>query len=275
MDVTQPFMGIYYEADNQEDDLTVEAAVPLTHSLPSNSQVTVHVLRGVETMACAIHHGPSEALPNAYNALLSWIDASGYRVNGPNRDLYFLPTQAQDTAEPTVTEVQFPVEKRPFLSAINYDKENKPMEPQIVKKPAFDVVGLLYKGKNENNDISHIWDRFLPRAGEISHKAADAFGVCGPVEPDGSFSYLAGFQVSKVAGLPHEMAHWAVPEQTYAVFPCTLQTIHDAYDHAYQEWLPQSSYQRAAGLDFEYYPPEFDADAGTGMYIYLPITERS
>jgi predicted transcriptional regulator YdeE len=276
LDVTQPFMGIYYEADNQEDELTVEAAVPITQSLPSIKQVTVHILRGVETMACVVHHGPYDTLPNAYNAVLSWVDASGYRVDGPNRDLYFLPSQAQESADPTstVTEVQFPVRKRPFLSAINYDKENKPMEPQIIKKPAFDVVGLLYKGKNENNDISRVWDQFLPRVDEINHKAPDAFGVCGEMEPDGSFQYLAGFQVSEVAGLPDRMTHWTVPEQSYAAFPCTLQTIRDTFDHAYQDWLPQSDYQRADGPDFEFYPPEFDANAGTGMFIYLPVVER-
>jgi AraC family transcriptional regulator len=225
-------------------------------------------------MACVIHHGPAEALPNAYNALLSWIDASGYRVDGPNRDLYFLPSQESVEPIPTVTEVQFPVKKRPYLTTINYDKENKLMEPQIVTKPAFDVIGMLYRGKNENNDISGVWDRFLPRVDEISAKTGDAYGVCGIVEPDGSFQYLAGFEVSKVTGLPDQMSHWAVPEQTYAVFPCTLQTIHDTYDHAYQDWLPQSDYQQIDGPDFEYYPPEFSAETGEGMYIYIPIKKK-
>jgi AraC family transcriptional regulator len=227
-------------------------------------------------MAYAIHHGPIEELPNAYNALLRWIDSCGYEVNGPNRDLYFLQRQAGETAEraQTVTEVQFPVKKRPFLMAINQDKENKLMEPQIVHKPAFDVVGVLYQGKNENNDISRVWDKFLPRVQEIKHMALDAFGVCGPVEEDGSFSYLAGFEVSGIDDLPAGMKHWQVPEQTYAAFPCTLQNIHETFNHAYQNWLPQSEYQSSSGVDLEYYPPEFDAEAGTGVFVYIPVIKR-
>jgi predicted transcriptional regulator YdeE len=276
LDVTLPFMGIYYDADNQDDDLTVEAAVPITQLLRSSSQVSVHILRGVETMACVIHDGPYEELSNAYSALLSWVDASGYQVDGPNRDLYFLQTQAQETAEPppTVTEVQFPVKKRPFLTALYHDKETKPMEPEIVTKAAFDVVGMPYQGKNENNDISRVWDLFIPRIDEIEDKAGDAYGVCGRVEPDGSFHYLAGIEVSQVDDQPEDMTHWTVPEQTYAVFPCTLQTIHETFRHAYQNWLPHSGYKQTDGPDLEFYPPEFDAQAGTGMFVYIPVVGK-
>jgi AraC family transcriptional regulator len=224
-------------------------------------------------MACAIHDGPYDELANAYNALLSWIDASGYQVDGPNRDLYFLQTQAEETADstPTVTEVQFPVKKRPFLTAIYHDKETKPMEPKIVTKAAFDVVGMSYQGKNENNDISRVWDLFIPRIDEIEDKAGDAYGVCGQVEPDGSFHYLAGIEVSQVDDQPEDMTHWTVPEQTYAAFPCTLQTIHETFRHAYQNWLPQSGYKQTDGPDLEFYPPEFNAETGTGMFVYIPV----
>jgi predicted transcriptional regulator YdeE len=272
LDVTQPFMGIYYDADNLDDDLTVEAAVPITQPLRSDNQVSVHVLRGTETMACTIHHGPYGDLPNAYNALLSWVDASGYQVVGPNRDLYYIQTQAQDKA-PTVTEVQFPVRKRPILTTIDFDKETKSMEPKIVTKPAFTVVGMLYKGKNENNDLSKLWDYFIPRIDEIEDKCGDAYGVCGDMEPDGIFHYLAGIEVSQVDDQPNDMNHWSVPEQTYAAFPCTLKTIHDTFNHAHQNWLPQSGYKRADGPDFEFYPEEFNPEAGTGMFVYIPVTK--
>jgi predicted transcriptional regulator YdeE len=134
-----------------------------------------------------------------------------------------------------VTEVQFPVKKRPFLTAIYHDKETKPMEPKIV----------------------------------------NAYGVCGQVEPDGSFHYLAGIEVSQVDDQPEEMTHWTVPEQTYAAFPCTLQTIHETFRHAYQNWLPQSGYKQTDGPDLEFYPREFDAQTGTGMFVYVPISVNS
>jgi AraC family transcriptional regulator len=63
-----------------------------------------------------------------------------------------------------------------------------------------------------------------------------------------------------------------VPEGKYAVFTCTLKTIHEAYQYAFQTWLPGSGYQRADGPDFEYYDADFDPDAGhPELYIYIPI----
>ncbi len=223
-------------------------------------------------MACVIHHGPHEKLSDAYEAFLRWVDASGYQVDGPNRDLYYLQTQTQETA-PAVTEVQFPVRKRPFLTTVTYNKETIPMEPKIVTRPAFKVVGMLYEGKNENNEISGLWDHFIPRIDDVEDKSGDAYGVCGNVQPDGSFQYLAGIEVSQVEDQPADMSHWRVPEQTYAVFPCTLQNVRETYHHAYHNWLPQSDYERVDGPDFELYPEDFNPETGTGMYIYIPITQ--
>lgn len=277
LDGTQPFIGIYYESDNQDDDLTVEAAVPIPDGLPPTNQINIHTLRGAETMACVIHHGPYEELPNAYNALLSWVDASGYRVDGPNRDLYFLPTQAQETAEqsPTVTEVQFPVRKRPFLIAIQNDKDNQLMEPQILTRPAFEVIGLPYLGHNKNNDLALLWDQFIPRLGEVANQAPDSFGICGDVDPDGRFHYMAGVQVTEVGDIPEGMSLWSIPEQTYAAFPCTLETIRDTYNHIYQDWLPKSGYKQADGPDLEYYAPDFNPTTGTGMFVYIPVVKAN
>jgi effector-binding domain-containing protein len=64
-------------------------------------------------MACAIHHGPFTSISDAYGALLQWIEANGYRIAGPNRELYLqLSAQAGCQTDPdAVTELQCPVEK--------------------------------------------------------------------------------------------------------------------------------------------------------------------
>ena len=53
------------------------------------------------------------------------------------------------------------------------------MEPKIVSMPAFTVVGVKYRGKNENNEIKQMWQSFGPRMLEIQHKvdAHTALGV--------------------------------------------------------------------------------------------------
>ena len=56
-----------------------------------------------------------------------------------------------------VAEVQLPVQKKPVPVFITQQKEKSKMEPKIVTKPAFKAVGLYYKGKNENQEISQLW----------------------------------------------------------------------------------------------------------------------
>lgn len=152
------------------------------------------------------------------------------------------------------------------------------MEPTIVSKPAFKVVGMKYYGKNENNEIPQLWQQFIPRMGEIKYAVPSriSYGVCGDLEESGKFSYLAGLEVSELTELPAGMESWIVEEHQYAVFPCTLHTIHEAYEYAHNTWLPVSEYQRAAVPDFEFYDETFNAeDPESVINIYIPITRKS
>lgn len=158
-----------------------------------------------------------------------------------------------------------------LLSLITQHKERLIMEPKIVTKPAFTVVGLMYHGKNENNEIPQVWNKLNPRHGEIQHKTGLAYGVCGELEDNGRFRYLAGYEVTEETNTPRDMERWDVPEQQYAVFPCTLKTIHTVYQYIFETWLPQSGFARADGPDFEYYSREFDPATGEGMAIYMPV----
>jgi predicted transcriptional regulator YdeE len=273
LDVTSPTMAIYYDGEHRERGIDVEAAAPIARRLAGISRATVHELPAVEIMACAVHQGDYEGLPEAYGALMAWTETSGFQMVGPNRDLYLQgPSRGLEPAQ-YVTEVQFPVKKKPISVYITHNKESD-MEPKIVTKPAFSVVGLLYHGKNENNEIPGLWEQVNPRFDEIKAKVDPpiGYGVCGSMDDQGAFDYMAGFEVTRVEGVPAGMTSWEVPEQTYAVFPCTLKTIHDAYQYAFQTWLPSSGYQQGEGPDFELYDEEFDhADPDPRLTIYIPI----
>ena len=120
-----PSLTIYYDAEYRERDVDVEVATPVKELLPSNERVTIRELPGAELMACVIHRGSYETLDQAYTALLAWIEANGYRVTGPGREVYLrCPCNDYDapeavgyeeylahTPDACVTEVQFPVEK--------------------------------------------------------------------------------------------------------------------------------------------------------------------
>lgn len=260
-------LAIYYDAEYREQGLDVEAAVPLNRPCPGNLPVTSHWLPEVQSMACTIHQGDYERLPEAYHALMSWIESHGYCMAGPNRDLYL-----QGPSEP-VTEVQFPVQKKPIPHFLSETQEKNKMEPKIVSRPAFTAIGVEYYGKNEHNEIAAIWEEFSPRINTIKNITDGAFGLCLPADESGAFKYLAGMAVSDTEQVPEGMVIWQVPEQTYAVFPCTLPTLHEAYRYAFETWLPSSGYAYTRGPDFEYYEENFDPDDPQNaiFHIYVPV----
>ena len=148
-------------------------------------------------------------------------------------------------------------------------------EPKIVTRSAFTVAGMKYRGKNEKNEIPQLWEKFMPRTSQVKHKVNPnvCYGVMDNYdEKTCEFDYLAGFEVRDTSDVPEGMEIWQVPEQTYAVFPCNLKEIKQAFRQIYHEWLPQSSYQRAGGPDFEFYDDSFKPDQGKlDLRLYVPV----
>ncbi|MHB1356513.1 MAG: GyrI-like domain-containing protein [Anaerolineae bacterium] len=156
------------------------------------------------------------------------------------------------------------------------------MEVQIVSKAAFTVVGVKYRGKNENHEIPQLWDKeYLPRMAEIMHRSElnVSYGLMGNYDPkSGEYDYVAGAEVSDATDIPQGMVIWQVLAQAYAVYPCILLEIGAAWDYMYQTWLPNSSYQHADAPDFEYYGAEFTTStdpAKARMYLYVPVVPRT
>jgi effector-binding domain-containing protein len=106
-----PCLTVYYDTEFKEHDVDVEVCEVISAPVHGGTdRVQVRELPGSDTMACAVHHGPFTTLNQAYSALMQWIQASGYRIVGPNREVYLQSSGKQD--DPTcVTEIQIPVEK--------------------------------------------------------------------------------------------------------------------------------------------------------------------
>jgi AraC family transcriptional regulator len=149
------------------------------------------------------------------------------------------------------------------------------MKTRIVTKPAFTVVGMKYHGKNQNNEIPQLWRKFGPHMHEVKHilQPNVAYGVMGNYEEaTGEFDYMAALEVERTADVAEGMTAWTIPAQTYAVFPCTLDTIRETYDTIYQRWLPTSGYRHADGPEFELYDERFDTtNPASMMFVYIPI----
>ncbi len=104
-------MGIYYDEEYQERDVDMEVAVPVAVKVPAGSRVTGRKLPAVESMACLVHQGPYEAIGASYNQMMQWIEANGYRINGPSREVYVRGPESGNDASGYITEIQTPVEK--------------------------------------------------------------------------------------------------------------------------------------------------------------------
>ena len=106
-----PALAIYYDKQYKERDADVEAAVPIAEEIVAAGRIKERQLPAVDSMACLVHEGPYETLHDAYATLMKWIEANGYRVAGPNREVYLSRPSSECASAPCITEVQMPVEK--------------------------------------------------------------------------------------------------------------------------------------------------------------------
>ena len=104
-------------SDFEEEDLDLEIGVALTRPtnksvvLPDRSKMMMTELPAVDSLATAVRRGPSYQSHLAFGALGLWMEANGYRIAGPSREVFLeLPFQKPDQ-EDTVMEIQFPVTK--------------------------------------------------------------------------------------------------------------------------------------------------------------------
>ena len=232
-------------------------------------------------MACLVHQGGYETLPATYGLLMAWTQAHGHRADGPNREVYLQGPETGLAPAAYVTELQLPLQTV-TTSTTSQRKERLSMEPCIVTKPAFTVVGLPFAGLissepyadgKQNNEIGQTWDEFNTRMNEVHHVSGPAIGLCFGMPNESEPWYIAGMEVERAEDVPAGMMSMSVPAQKYAVFECTLGTLGATYRHITEEWQPQTSFERAEAPDFELYDEEFDgSDPVNGkMYVYWPI----
>ena len=107
-----PAMSVWHVCpDNpteEGNEIDFEAAIPVEASLPESGIVTVHELP-IARVASVVHHGTFADIPQAYKAAFAWVEANGFRIAGPIREVYL---QYDEDSDPTnnITEVQIPVE---------------------------------------------------------------------------------------------------------------------------------------------------------------------
>jgi DNA-binding transcriptional MerR regulator len=103
-------IALYVTPEGAEREIEVEALAPLYEVLQPGDGVRVYELPAVEQMASTVHHGPFATMYQAYGSMMVWLEANGYQITGPCRELYLEYERGGDQNK-YVTEIQFPVSK--------------------------------------------------------------------------------------------------------------------------------------------------------------------
>ena len=104
-------MVLWYDTEHKDRDVDGAAAFVLRRRVPDSGRMRVHELPAA-TMAATVHHGSYNTIGAAHKAILTWIEANGYRIVGPDREVYLYNTVPVRLDDPSyVTELQYPVEK--------------------------------------------------------------------------------------------------------------------------------------------------------------------
>ncbi|HEX2995075.1 MAG TPA: MerR family transcriptional regulator [Anaerolineales bacterium] len=102
-----PCLSLYHAG---EPEIDAEVCAPVPADAKPVSGLSIRTLPAVETMASTIHQGSFAGLAGAYAELLKWVDAHGYRIVGPDREIYLrLPEEYSRQDGNAITEMQIPV----------------------------------------------------------------------------------------------------------------------------------------------------------------------
>lgn len=112
-------VALFHDKEFKEQDIDAEVGVYLKSAVPAHEPLRVYQLPKA-TVASVVHHGAFNRVGEAYEALLRWIEANGYRPASPAREIFLHLSQpvARDD-ESNVVEIQVPVKKNDSSPATN------------------------------------------------------------------------------------------------------------------------------------------------------------
>jgi AraC family transcriptional regulator len=149
--------------------------------------------------------------------------------------------------------------------------------PRVENSRPLLIAGLLSHFADEPwNGTPELWQRLAPHLGRIPGQVGrTAYGLCFLL-PNG-VDYLAGVEVSGLAGLPSDFATANIPAKKYLVFPhCEHVSKLHLTCEGFSGWLATSGQEAAktpgAPDFFERYTEEFDPRTGMGgIEVWIPI----
>jgi len=101
-------LALWHSPADVYENEDAEAVVQIDRQLPGTDRVKVYELPPTQ-VAAVVHQGDFSEFTQGHAALLEWIDANGYRIVGPYREIYIRHDKKH--LVDTITEIQFPVER--------------------------------------------------------------------------------------------------------------------------------------------------------------------
>jgi AraC family transcriptional regulator len=165
------------------------------------------------------------------------------------------------------------------------------MEPKLVTKPAFHIIGFELKTRNQdgqnNKDIPQFWQQYIQQklGCQIPNpiNKYEELGICTNFNPEtGEFVYVIGMVVPEGTEAPEGMVYMSFPEQEYAVFTTPKSddqsftpSIQSTWNAIFTEWFPQSGYEHAGTVEFELYDERCHGSENKEMDIYIPVLKHT
>jgi effector-binding domain-containing protein len=119
--------AIWHDEEYKEQDVDAEACVPIDEKHRVEAPLQTVPLPSIK-VASVIHHGAYKTLNQSYQLVLKWVEANGYQIGGPFREIYLQyghPVRQDDPSY--VTEIQVPLAK-PERESIPDEKPRKTRE---------------------------------------------------------------------------------------------------------------------------------------------------
>ena len=111
-----PFAGIVYTDSftltNNDVELGYLLKIPIEDSIVISEEYVLHMreLPAIQTMATAVQTGGPDLVFVALSRIGQWIEANGYRIAGPYREIG-LELSNMSTSHEMIVEVQMPIER--------------------------------------------------------------------------------------------------------------------------------------------------------------------
>lgn len=151
------------------------------------------------------------------------------------------------------------------------------MEPKIISKDQFKIIGVKKRIKSESPHFHNVWKEFTKNYDKIKASSIDNgfYGINFEPDENNFQDYIAGIAVDNdYQNSDRAFTEHIQPSSLYAVFECKLNNIGPTYMKIFSEWVKNNQYSLRNFSCFEYYPPN-TVKPDDIVFLYIPINKNS